>query len=188
VHPFISDPIASFLSVALILAAIKDIQFRRIPNLLNFLVIGLSFFYHGWFHGLDGFLFSASGMLLGVALLIGPYLLGGMGAGDAKLMGAVGAALGPKGVFISFLYSAIVGGFYAGILLLVYRTRARAIMVNMITGIKSLVYTRQWVSESTEHYEKSPRLCYGLAIALGTIIYMALERMGYSLFHGFMSL
>jgi prepilin peptidase CpaA len=188
VLPLISNPIVCFLCIALILAAVNDLRFRKIPNLLNFSVIAFSFFYHCWFHGIRGLIFSASGMLLGVALLIGPYLLGGMGAGDAKLMGAVGAALGPKGVFISFLYSAIVGGFYAGILLLVYRTHTRAIIVNMITGIKSLVYTRQWAPESTEHYEKSPRLCYGLAIALGTITYMALERMGYSLFHGFMSL
>ena len=184
-HPFISNQAIVFLCVALVLAAANDLQFRNIPNLLNFLVTGLGILYYGWFHGLEGLIFSVSGMLLGIALLIGPYLLGGMGAGDAKLMGAVGAILGPKGVFVSFLYTAFVGGIYAGIMLLVYRSHGRAVMVNVFTGIKSLLYTRQWVPATSGPYEKSPRLCYGLAIALGTFIYLALERLGYSLFQGF---
>ncbi len=56
---------------------------------------------------------STGGLFLGVAFLLPVYLIGGMGAGDVKLMGAVGSILGPQGVFIAFLYSAIAGGLYA---------------------------------------------------------------------------
>jgi prepilin peptidase CpaA len=185
VNPLISNQTIVFLSTALVFAAINDLQFRKIPNLLNFLVIGLSVIFYSWVYGFEGLIFSVSGMLLGIALLIGPYLLGGMGAGDAKLMGAVGAVLGPKGVFICFFYVAMVGGIYAGIMLLVYRSHGRVIISNVLTGIKSLLITRQWVPTVPEPHEKSPRLCYGLAIALGTFIYLALERMGYNLFQGF---
>lgn len=184
-HHFISVPIAGILFTALIFAAASDLRFQKIPNPLNFSVIVFSVSYYGWTHGLDGLLFSISGMFLGVALLIGPYLLGGMGAGDAKLMGAVGAVLGPKGVFISFLYTAIVGGIYAGIMLTLYRSHAKNMLGAIITGIKSFLYTRQWVTDSSENYEKSPKLCYGLAIALGTILYLTLEWLGYNLFSEF---
>ena len=43
--------------------------------------------------------------------------MGGMGAGDIKLMGAIGGVLGPQKVFVAFLCSAIIGGFYALVLL-----------------------------------------------------------------------
>ena len=46
-------------------------------------------------------------------------LLGGMGAGDVKLMAAVGSILGPTDVFTAFLYSALIGGLYA--LVVLYR-------------------------------------------------------------------
>ncbi|MGD9975784.1 MAG: prepilin peptidase [Desulfatirhabdiaceae bacterium] len=184
-HSFVTNQTIAFLCIALIVAAIYDLGFYKIPNMLNFTLIAFSVSYYGWTHGLDGLLFSISGMFLGVALLIGPYLLGGMGAGDAKLMGAVGAVLGPKGVFISFLYTAIVGGIYAGIMLMMYRSHAKNISGTIITGIKSFLLTRQWVTDSSENYEKSPKLCYGLAIALGTISYLALEWMGYNFFSEF---
>jgi prepilin peptidase CpaA len=185
VHPFVTDPLSIFLCIILVLAAVNDLQFRKIPNLLTFPVMGLAILYHAWFHGFDGLYFSIGGMLLGIALLIGPYLLGGMGAGDAKLMGAAGAVLGPKGVFISFLYTAIVGGMYAVLMLVIYRSHGRAIVGHLLSGVRSLLYTRQWAPTPIEPAEKSPRICYGLAIALGTVIYMALGRMGYDLFSGF---
>ena len=50
--------------------------------------------------------------------MIIPYFLGKMGAGDAKLLGAVGSIIGAKGVFISFLFSALTGGIY-GLLIII---------------------------------------------------------------------
>ena len=63
--------------------------------------------------GIDGFFFSLKGIAVGIGVLLIPYLLGGMGAGDAKLMGAVGGFLGAKGVFGAFLLTAAIGGIYA---------------------------------------------------------------------------
>jgi len=184
-HPFITVHITLFLCFMLVLAAINDLRVQKIPNLINFSVVAVSICFYTFTHGLDGLIFSVSGMLLGVALLIAPYIMGGMGAGDAKLMGAVGSVLGPKGVFVSFLYTAIVGGVYAVIQLIVHRYHGKAIVTNIYTGIKTLILTRQWMTTPAEPHEKSPRLCYGLAIALGTFAYLALERLGFSLFNGF---
>ncbi len=179
-QPVITEPITIYLFINLILATINDLRFNKIPNILNFSVIGISLIYYTWNYGFQGFIFSVSGTLLGIALLIGPYLLGGMGAGDAKLMGAVGAVLGPKGVFIAFLYTSLVGGIYAAIMMLIHRDHGKAIISTVFTGIKSLLITHRWVPEIPEPHEKSPRLCYGLAIALGTFFYLGLERFGLS--------
>ncbi len=92
-------------------------NFKRSPTFLTLPSIGVGLFYYTLSQGASGFVFSLSGTLLGIGLLIVPYLMGGMGAGDAKLLGSVGAILGPKGVFIAFLFTAIAGGIYAIILL-----------------------------------------------------------------------
>lgn len=84
-----------FITAVLVFASVTDIRNHRVPNWLTFsgMVVGLaSYFLTGGFGGL---LFSAEGLILGFALLIPFYMAGGMGAGDVKLLAAVGALLGP---------------------------------------------------------------------------------------------
>ena len=66
---------------------------------------------------------------------------GKMGAGDVKLMGAVGSILGPAGVFNAFLFTAIVGGIYA-IIILLYKGRFADSMNRMWQALK-LTYLTQ---------------------------------------------
>ena len=58
---------------------------------------------------------SAGGWLLGIALFFPFFALGGLGGGDVKLLGALGAWLGPTAVFHVGLYSAIAGGVMASL-------------------------------------------------------------------------
>lgn len=87
-----------------------DIKTRRIPNYLTLgtLLAGLGFQVgsQGW----SGLASGLLGMVLGFALLIVLYLMGGMGAGDVKALAALGAWLGPAKTFELFLYMAIIGG------------------------------------------------------------------------------
>src|ERR1700693_231262 len=117
-----SSPPVIFQIVLVLLvtrAAIYDIRFRRIPNwlVLTGLVLGL---------GLNTFLFRWSGArasLLGIGLaflIYFPlYLMRGMGAGDVKLMAAIGAIVGAANWFGIFVVSALLGGLVALIVLLV---------------------------------------------------------------------
>jgi prepilin peptidase CpaA len=147
-------------------AAAIDIRTRRIPNWLTYSAMFLGVGHHTLSNGLHGFLFGAAGLCLGLALLILFYLSGGMGAGDVKLLGAVGALLGPKGVFFAFIFTALVGGVYAIILLLVrFRLVGTAVRLNTMFG--SL---EQGVGPAASHTggnENTPVLKYGLAIAIG---------------------
>jgi len=70
--------------------------------------------YHIFLSGLSvGFFFSFKGLFLGLGILFIPFVLGGMGGGDVKLLGAVGCWLGASGVFNLFLYGALIGGVVA---------------------------------------------------------------------------
>lgn len=94
----------------LLIAAANDIRNHRIPNWLTFPAMAGMILFHTGMKGFEGFLFSLEGLGIGIAILILPYLMGGFGAGDVKLMGVVGAALGPKGIFAAFFFTAIAGG------------------------------------------------------------------------------
>ena len=151
------------------MASTFDLWQRRIPNALTLPIIVGGIIYWSYLNGLDGFMHSTGGLLLGFAFLLPVYLFGGMGAGDVKLMGAVGSILGPQGVFIAFLYSAIAGGLYALLVL------ARSRVLKQTAGrygfmLRGYLVTGQLTYLSPAAEEKLPPLCYGVAIAIGTIL------------------
>jgi prepilin peptidase CpaA len=91
-----------------------------------------------------------------------------MGAGDVKLMGALGALLGPKGVFAAFLCSAIADGVYA-LVLLAARSRPKdailryGTMLGLFYCAGTMVYQRPMAGDK-------PVLRYAVAIAAGTLL------------------
>ena len=91
-----------YLSVILVFAGIIDYKKQKIPNYITFSTVFVALIYHFYLSGFNGLLFSIIGMFTGIALLIIPYIMGGMGAGDVKLLGAIGAFIGYKSVFFVF--------------------------------------------------------------------------------------
>ncbi len=108
------------------LGAIADIRGRRIPNLITLggAVIGLAV--NTLVHQQQGAVSSLTGWAAGVALLAIPFVLGGLGAGDVKLLALAGAWGGPSFALYTFLFGAIVGGVVAVGLLLVRARESRA--------------------------------------------------------------
>jgi prepilin peptidase CpaA len=168
------------LSLILISAAINDLRFQKIPNLITYPSMAVAIGYYGVVYGMDGLLFSAGGLMVGIGVFIIPYSMGIMGAGDAKLMGAAGAILGAKGVLIAMLFTAIVGGVYALVLLLIHRQYGIRFIRRLLTTLKTFVLTRQFIPIPETQKEAAPKLCYGVAIALGTLIHVSLELSGHS--------
>lgn len=97
----------------LISAAIFDMRGSRIPNWLTLSASLCGLLGHVFIDGLDGMFFSLKGLLLGTGLFMVIHLIGGMGAGDVKLMGAVGALLGPTELLAAALITALLGGVWA---------------------------------------------------------------------------
>ena len=159
------------LLIVLAIAAITDVRTRRIPNWLTYPTMVAGLLYHVYANGWQGFLFGSEGLFLGFALLIVFYLLGGMGAGDVKLMAGVGSILGPKIVFVAFLFTALTGGIYAIITIMIYGK-----LKDYFLSIKTLIFTGKLIIVPAKNAEKLPALYYGVAIAVGTFITVILYR------------
>jgi len=159
-----------FLTMLLTVALYTDIKYQRLPNYLTFSGMAVGIFYHVIFG--SGFLFSVKGLVLGTAFLFIPYLLGGTGAGDAKLMGAVGAFLGAEGVLKAFVFSALAGGIYAIILMIIhgYLLEALKRYGRMLKGFLTI---GEFIYLPPPEEIRKIRLCYGIAIAAGTIFSVA---------------
>ncbi len=167
-----------FLSVALIVAVAFDVVVHKIPNLLTYPTMAFALIYYFIIMGLDGVFFSVKGLVLGIIIFIVPYLMGGMGAGDAKLMGAVGSILGAEGVFMTSICTAIIGGLYAVILLLAHPRYLKEFLHRHTTTFKTLIFNGKYISIPAAEPDRQPKLYYGTAIALGTFSYLFLNYLG----------
>lgn len=83
-----------------------DLKYRRIPNALTVSAFAIAVIFHVATGGLTGLGFSLAGFAAGFCPLLLLWLIGGGGGGDVKMMGALGAWLGPSVTFIIFLGSA----------------------------------------------------------------------------------
>ena len=153
------------LIAGLATATVIDLRTRRIPNDLTAAMVGVGIGLAAT--GTSGITVAASfiGFFLGLALMMPGYALGATGAGDVKLMGAVGAIVGPGLVVSAFLFTAIAGGVLA-VIVAARRQRLAA----------TLVQTGQLVAGPGEAPQKiraaggASRFAYGPAIAVGSVI------------------
>lgn len=90
-------------------AAWVDIRTGRIPNAISVVIAVIGLLIAVEDRGMDGLLYSLGGLALGIALMLPGYLLRSTGAGDVKLMGAIGTLLGAKSVLLAFVISILVG-------------------------------------------------------------------------------
>ncbi|MBP8912504.1 MAG: prepilin peptidase [Phycisphaerae bacterium] len=159
------------LLAALIAASVTDIARQRIPNAITLPLAAFGILYNFYVSGWGGLIFSVTGTLAGVVLLIIFYLMGGMGAGDVKLMGAVGSILGPVNVLYAFVFCALLGGIYS--LVVLYRhSMLRLSLERCVSALVDFLRTGCWFWFPSPAAKKLPRLRYAIAISLGTGIHV----------------
>jgi prepilin peptidase CpaA len=171
-----------FIVTLLALCAASDVRSNKIHNIVTIPFAISAVALHTFNNGLDGFFFSTAGIATGIALLVIPYIMGGMGAGDVKLMGAVGSFLGAKATFGAFIFVAFAGGIYSLAILLIRRDVFKGFFSEKLLVLSSMVLLRQYVPIETGNTGKKPRLKYGLAIAFGTITYLVTKALGIKFF------
>jgi prepilin peptidase CpaA len=112
----------SVITVLTALAFYIDIRHKIIPNWLTVSGTLLGLFYHVIADGIEGLIYSISGLIVGLVLLLILYVFGAIGAGDVKLFAAYGAVAGMEFVLQSIIYTL----FYAcmiGIVVLVIQKK-----------------------------------------------------------------
>lgn len=163
--PAISNPAFVALAAGALVATVIDIRTRRIPNALTATMAGIGVGLAAT--GTSGVTVWASmaGFALGLALMMPGHALGATGAGDVKLMAAVGAMVGPGTVVTAFLFTAIAGGVMA-VAVAVRRQRLRA----TIAGTGRLIAAPGDVRQEIGSKSAASRFAYGPAIAVGSIL------------------
>jgi prepilin peptidase CpaA len=169
-----------FLCSFLGLAAAFDLWERRIPNWLVFLALGTGFLLNAW-HGTEQLLSSVWGFGLVVAILLLPFAMGLMGAGDVKLLGAVGALLGAGWMPRVLFYSALAGGLLAASSLVTKGVRWSFIKESWM-DLKLFVTSGGTVvpaSVGERDAKGAHTIPYGVAIGMGTLIAFYGDPRGY---------
>ncbi len=131
------------------LASWMDWRERRILNALLFPSLILAFVLNYLILGPAGLLHSVSGMLTGFLLLLIPFLLGGMGGGDVKLLMVIGSFGGFYFVLYSFLVGALIGGIMAMIFYLYGRAKKKKISalpygIPLSLGVFAVLLFENW--------------------------------------------
>jgi len=156
------------LAVALV-AVVFDVRTRRIPNWLTFGAALAALAYAAFDAGLPGVGTAAAGWIAGAALFFPFFALGGMGAGDVKLLAALAAWLGPSDSVWLAIFAAMAGG-----VLGVFVALARGYLRTAISNLWLMLM--HWRTQGlgpvpglTLKDTNSPRLAYAIPITIGVL-------------------
>lgn len=160
-------PVATIVVAAL--AAITDLASRRIPNVLTFGAAAVALAFHGYDSGLSGLGWTAAGWLVGAAVFFPFFALGGMGAGDVKLVAALGAWTGPMGAAQIAIAAAIAGGIVGMVVMLRHRYLGTAWQNLRLLFAHWGVHGVTALPDLTLASSRGPRLAYAVPILMGTV-------------------
>jgi prepilin peptidase CpaA len=176
--PIVPRGVLVALLAVLIAAAIYDVRYRRIPNWLTVggVLVGVAINAVIGESGGRGILFSLAGLGVGFGVYMVLHILRAMGAGDVKLMAAVGALLGWKAWFGVFFITAIVGGIMA-LLLVMVRGRLKHTLWNVGFIVSEMGHGRPAYVGKEELDVRSPKavgLPHGGVFGVSTLFFVAL--------------
>lgn len=170
-----------FVSLFCIVAAYIDGKQLKVPNAITFPMIIAGWLYSSmayamagdaWYVGLG---WSLAGTAVGLACLYPFYAIGGMGAGDVKMLAAIGAWVHCSLTFYAFGLTTIIGALLS-VLMIVFSQSARKHYNQFFTIFNEIVTIRNpdALSEIAAARKSTMRLLpYGIPIAIGTILHFA---------------
>lgn len=172
-HPSIALTVVAFVA----LCVTVDVRTRRIPNVLTGagLIVGVAL--NTSYFGCSGLVSSLAGSAFTIGALLLPFAFGGIGGGDVKMMGAVGAMLGPRLALAGLVVGMLVGG---GIMVgyLGMRGRLREKLASTGAMVAAAVASQSvaplFVSASEPGAITLP---YSVPLALGTVAVLALREL-----------
>jgi prepilin peptidase CpaA len=166
------------VTITLVVAAVIDGLQLKVPNWITFPMIVSGWAYSAAFSpyaGWEGLFYSLVGTAVGLALLLPAYAIGGMGAGDVKLLAGVGAWMWGAITLYAFAVSALVGGVIA-VLMVVWAgawQKHKNQFWSILNEIASVKDPEKLAEIAAERKPRMFLLPYGIPIAIGSIAYFA---------------
>ncbi|MEC4560898.1 A24 family peptidase [Pseudomonas inefficax] len=146
------------------IAVVEDLRNHRIPNMLILLGLGLGLAGQVYSAELTGLGYGVVGMFIGFAVFVPMYALGGMAAGDVKLMAMVGTFLTPHEALTAALLSLVAGG-VCGMLIVLMRGQLKQTLQRYWLILTAQAY---FAPEADEVAGKP--FPYSVAILSGTLV------------------
>jgi len=162
----------AIMVIMLSVAFYTDMLWCKIFNKLTMSCMALGIILNTADTGITGMLYSLGGVGLVILLYLCFAPSAGIGGGDAKLMMAVGALMGVKFVVAAMLFTAIIGG----VLALVVMARHRIMLTTTRTMFTNL-YLRTVLRSPVQIIDGGSgiKFRYSLAIALGSLLALAVK-------------
>jgi prepilin peptidase CpaA len=168
-------PLNIFVGTLLTLACFADLRTRRIPNVLTLSAAGGALLFHVATGGWSAAGWSLAGLFVGALLFFPMFALRGMGAGDVKLLAAVGAWLGPGQVAVVALATSLAGGAIAIVVALAHGYLRKALTNIYLLLVHWRIAGVQPLPAITLERAHGPRLAYAFPIAIGTVVTLWLK-------------
>ncbi len=178
-QPWVVWAVCWFVSLILIVAAWIDGRKLKVPNWLTFPLILSGWAVSGYFFGWSGLYSSLLGTAVGLGLLLPAYAIGGMGAGDVKLLAGVGAWIGMAHTFWAFVLTVVIGAVLAVAMVAVRGAWGKHIR-QFFAILFEILIVRDPEKLSALAAERKPKMLllpYGIPIAIGTIVYFLVNGM-----------
>ena len=165
------------LALFALIAGISDWQWRRIPNWLTVPGLLLGIAVNTTVRGWPGIKDSLLGAGLGLALLFPFVLIRSLGAGDWKLVGALGAFLGPQQLIAVLFVSVLIAGVMAT-LLIIWKGRVRQTLHNIVRMLGAFFSFHLPGPELSLENPEALKVPFGVAVAIATVLYTAARLWG----------
>lgn len=164
---------------AALLASWYDYRSHRIPNWLNAGLAAAGLTAQAAFGGWDGFVHGLAGLGVGLGCLAVLWAMKGMGAGDVKLMAAVGTWLGPRLVGYALVAGILTGGIIA--LALIARRRSWSLCIaNLSMAAARAGGGNEGAGDMRPSLASSPTaMPYAIPLMLGTLMVLGCELSGW---------
>jgi prepilin peptidase CpaA len=155
------------LTILLGLCVITDLRNRKIYNAVLMPFLCTALILNTVISGLSGLEQSMLGAAVGLGILLIPYLLGGMGAGDVKLLAVIGAIKGMAFVIMAAFYMALAGAIMALLIILINKSIKKRLyqLVYFFHGLFNGIHFPLFFDKDA----LKTTYPYGIAIAAGAI-------------------
>lgn len=153
------------LSIWLIYCLSTDLLYHKIYNYATIPAILIGLGINASYFGYPGLINSLLGLAIGFFPFFIVFLLGGMGAGDVKLIAAIGALKGFPFIIWAIIYTALLGGIISIVVMIWYGTLLSTLRNIWRTFISAIL---PWLAMEPLKKEPTPFLPYGVVICVGT--------------------